>query len=370
MLKVIDLVYYSHNDYDKPQPVLKIHAPATGFAPFLKNRVDIQFVKHLDYEGTEVIDDIKFSFFKKSNSFWNIPFKTNRYIKSQQPDIVIVEGLIFPLQVMMLKFALGKRTKLLSQHHGEKPFTGIKGLFQKLADRYIDAYLFTSGENAREWINKKVIKSADKCMEVLEASTSFTRQDKIISAKRCGMSGSLNFLWVGGLDKNKDPFTVLKGFEKFCMTNPGAKLHMIFQQNELLDNVKKTILQSDVLKLRVVLIGKIDHNELPYWFSAADFYLSGSHKEGSGYALLEAMACGCIPVVTDIPSFRKITGKGEYGFLYPPGNASALAAMLLALGNIDVNKKSSEVQTYFLGNLSFINIANDLCYVFNATIDR
>ena len=40
MLKIIDLVYYSHNDHDKPQPVLNIHAPATGFASFIKDKID------------------------------------------------------------------------------------------------------------------------------------------------------------------------------------------------------------------------------------------------------------------------------------------------------------------------------------------
>src|SRR6188472_583473 len=106
MLIVIDVVYYSHNDYDKPQQVLEKHAPALGFVPFIKDRIDIQFVKHLNYEAIENIDGIKYAFFKSCNRFWHIPFKTHRYIKSQQPDIVVVEGLIFPLQLMMLKFSL------------------------------------------------------------------------------------------------------------------------------------------------------------------------------------------------------------------------------------------------------------------------
>ncbi|MFT3909385.1 MAG: hypothetical protein QM737_08180 [Ferruginibacter sp.] len=203
MLKVIDLVYYSHNDHDKPQEVLKIHAPATGFAAFIKDKVAIQFVKHLNYEGEERINDIKYTFFKTRNTSWYIPFKTHRYIKGQQPDIVIVEGLIFPLQLIMLKWKLGKRTKIIAQHHGEKPFAGIKGSLQKLADKFISTYLFTSKDNASAWINKKIIKDASKCREVLEASTYFTKQDKRTCQDKCGMSGNYNFLWVGTLIKIK-----------------------------------------------------------------------------------------------------------------------------------------------------------------------
>ena len=50
------------------------------------------------------------------------------------------------------------------------------------------------------------------------------------------------------------------------------------------------------------------HDEMPNYYAAADVFVSGSHSEGSGYALIEAMSAGVVPVVTDIPSFRAIAG--------------------------------------------------------------
>ena len=47
---------------------------------------------------------------------------------------------------------------------------------------------------------------------------------------------------------------------------------------------------------------------MPNYYGAADVFVSGSHSEGSGYALIEAMSAGVVPVVTDIPSFRAIAG--------------------------------------------------------------
>ena len=61
--------------------------------------------------------------------------------------------------------------------------------------------------------------------------------------------------------------------------------------------------------------------------NAADLLVSGSHREGSGFALIEAMACGLPPVVTDIPSFRALTG-GAVGRLWRRGDATDLAAAL------------------------------------------
>ncbi|MEO7522438.1 MAG: glycosyltransferase family 4 protein [Ferruginibacter sp.] len=366
MLKVIDVVYYSHSDIYKPQLVLNIHAPASGFAAFIKDRVDFQFVKHLNYEGTESMDGIKYSFFKSRNHFWYIPFKTHRYIKSQRPDIVIVEGLIFPVQLIVLKLQLGKQVRIIVQHHGEKPFTGIKKMFQRIADKCIDTYLFTSKENAKAWIHKKIIIIKDKCEEVLEASTYLTRQDKLKSQTNVGMNGSQNFLWVGRLDALKDPVTVLNAFERFAMSNLSAKLYMIYQSGNEIESVHKIIGQSLVLKDAVKLVGKVDHDKLADWYSAASFYISGSHREGSSYTLLEAMACGCIPVVTDIPSLRKMTADGNYGFLYPPGNVEALVEIFNVLQKTGINEYSLSVENYFNQHLSFRNIADDLYNIFTA----
>ena len=44
---------------------------------------------------------------------------------------------------------------------------------------------------------------------------------------------------------------------------------------------------------------------------AADLFVLGSHREGSGYSLIEALACGLPPVVTDIHAFRTLTGCGR-----------------------------------------------------------
>jgi len=174
------------------------------------------------------------------------------------------------------------------------------------------------------------------------------------------MSGVYNFLWVGRLNKNKDPLTVLKAFKKYGLYHPNARLYMIYQDEELLEEVKNRVLQSVVLEDAVKLIGKVDHRDLPFWFSAANFFISGSLSEGSGYALLEAMACGCIPVVTAIPSFEKITEKGKYGYLFPPGDFDVLARLLENMNTVPIEKERQKIEKYFRENLSFRSIAESL----------
>ena len=360
LIKLIDCCFDFLPAFDKPGQVPERYRESYGYTDFIRKWMDAAVVGHINYEGEKMIGDIPYVFFKGRRGFFHIPFKTLRYIKKQQPEVVLTQGLIFPLQVIALHLTLGKRCRIITQHHGEKPFPGIKRIFQQWADRCTNAYLFTASENAHPWIARRIICDKNKCHEVLEASTYFKPMEKEMSRQRLGMPGTDNFLWVGRLHANKDPLTVLHGFEKYLTQNAAAKLYMIYQGEDLIREVNAFISRSHLLREAVFLKGEVPHEALPCWYSAADFYISGSHEEGSGYALLEAMACGCIPVVTDIPSFRKITGEGKYGLLYPPGNAGALCMLLCSLEDVDKDKLSLAVRNYFSEALSFESIARQV----------
>jgi glycosyltransferase involved in cell wall biosynthesis len=86
---------------------------------------------------------------------------------------------------------------------------------------------------------------------------------------------------------------------------------------------------------------------------AADLLIQASHNEGSGYAVIEAIACGTAPVVTDIPSFRVLTGEGGAGGLSPIGDAAAMAASLGQWAAVPAADRRARVRDHFERNLSF-----------------
>ncbi len=53
--------------------------------------------------------------------------------------------------------------------------------------------------------------------------------------------------------------------------------------------------------------------------------------EGIPKALLEAAACGCAIIATDVPGCREVVAEGQNGFLVPPHNAALLAERILLL---------------------------------------
>jgi glycosyltransferase involved in cell wall biosynthesis len=360
MIKLVELNYHCHTEYTTPEQVISKHALSSGFIHFIKDKVKLILVKHLNYEGEARIENIRYRFFKSRNKFRHIPFKTHRFIKNEKPDVVLVQGFVFVLQVMFLRWKLGKDCVIFVQHHGEKPFTGLKGFLQRKADACIDGYLFTALDNATVWLNKKIISKKEKCFEVLSASTYFGEKDKTVCKARLNMAGENNFLWVGRLNNNKDPISVISAFEKYLDVNKLARLYMIYQTAELIEDIRLLIAGSETLKNGIFLIGKVENRELEYWYNGADFYISGSHSEGSGYALVEAMACGCIPVITAIPSFKKITCDGKYGILFEPGNTEDLYKNLLGLEALDKEKYSRMVRVYAAENLSYKAVADQI----------
>lgn len=360
LIKLIDLTYHSHLNYTRPQQVMENHAPALAFAAYLKDKIDLVFVKHSSFQQDAVMEGVPYYFFKGKNRLWSISIKSHLFIRKLKPDVVLVQGFMFPLQVIFLRFFCGGSFKIIIQHHSELPFKGIKRLLQKMACSLANGFVFTAAGDAEPWKKSQIIKPNASIFELLEASTAFTPQQKKLSKQRTGMHGNINFLWVGRLTAHKDPLTVLNGFELYLVKNPDAKLYMIYPTEDLFYEVKQKLDSNAALLNAVVLMGRIENSEMPYWYSAADFYVSGSHKDSSSYAMLETLACGCIPVITNIPSFKKFTNNGKLGFLYPPGNARELAAQMEIATNSNQEQLAANVITYFNQNFTTYHIAENM----------
>ena len=80
---------------------------------------------------------------------------------------------------------------------------------------------------------------------------------------------------------------------------------------------------------RVQFSGQVPQEKLPEYYRAADLYISASHSDGSSVSLMEALATGLPALVSDIPGNREwIAGSGA-GWLFPDGDADALAQGIL-----------------------------------------
>lgn len=358
------IVFVSYNyspDIHSPDEWIERIKFYVGWLECLANEYEITRVEQINYEGEFVHNGVKYYCIdggKKKNYF---PAKLNAFVKSLDPGIVVVSSFMFPLQLLQLRKSLGKKVKIIVQHHAEKPFKGIKKWMQYLASLKTDAGIFASKDIAGEWVEKGNLSSKIKRFEIVGGTSVFFPIDKEIARSKTGIKEAQVHLWVGRLNENKDPLTAVNAFLKFSSIVPDAKLYMIYHTDDLLAEIKSLLSQNEYGS-RVTLVGKIQHAELLYWFNSADFFLSASHYEGSGTALCEAMSCGCIPVVTDIPSFRMISG--DLGLLYEPGNKSELLSALQRSVGLNSVEQRKKVLEYFNKELSFEAIAEKFKRVF------
>jgi glycosyltransferase involved in cell wall biosynthesis len=78
-------------------------------------------------------------------------------------------------------------------------------------------------------------------------------------------------------------------------------------------------------RAQVKFHGGVSQAELMSALYAGRFYISATHSDGSSSSLLEAMAAGLFPIVSDIPANREWITDGKTGILFPPGDHRALA---------------------------------------------
>jgi glycosyltransferase involved in cell wall biosynthesis len=119
-------------------------------------------------------------------------------------------------------------------------------------------------------------------------------------------------IWVGSLDERKDPLTAVRAAEAAAVTL------LVVGDGPLRHEVERTA--SDHTQ---VLGQRADVDRL---LAAADLFLTTSRREGLSFSLLEAMAQGLVPVVTDLPENREAIG--DAGIAAPVDDHRALGRAL------------------------------------------
>ena len=349
-----------------PEALLDAYHTLTEWSAAIANAgATVAVVQRFHSDARTERDGISYQFTADREPPWlstaAAPTPFVRAVAGLAPDVVHVNGLIFPAVVAAIRKDLGPRVAIVAQHHGgDFPIrgSGIFGAFNRMKWRSglasADALSFTAAAQAEPWRAAGML-TAQRILEIVEASTALRNASRERASTALGLSGRPLILWVGRLTTNKDPLTVLDGLERALPRLPDAHVIMVFGDDTLVEPVDTRIRSSAVLQPRVTLAGRVPREELPNYYAAADVFVSGSHSEGSGYALIEAMAAGVVPVVTDIPSFRVIAG--EQGARWPAGDAGAFSDALLRVCESDLPAGRAEVRARFDRVLSWHAIA-------------
>jgi glycosyltransferase involved in cell wall biosynthesis len=285
------------------------------------------------------------------------------------PDVLHVHGLDFPLDVESLA-AIAPGIPILLQDHASRPPRRWRRNLWRRGFSAASGIAFCCREQASPFAAAGLIAPQTVLFEIPESSSRFLPGEQAEARRSSGVSGDPVALWVGHLDANKDPLAVLDGISRAVSALPALQLYCCYGNAPLLRAVKRRITDDPLLSGRVHLLGRVPHPQIERLMRAADFFVSGSHREGSGYALIEAAACGLPTVVTDIPSFHALTGSGSTGALWARGDAAALCEKLIALAAHPRAPMRAATRDYFERELSFDAVGRRLAAAYQDLVER
>ncbi|MCL2121745.1 MAG: glycosyltransferase family 4 protein, partial [Clostridiales bacterium] len=115
-------------------------------------------------------------------------------------------------------------------------------------------------------------------------------------------------LYIGAIDQRKN---IVRMVDAFCVAEehfPGIKLVLAGVPDS---NAKETLsmINSKFYQSRIIMTGYVSDNEKRALYSGAIGFLFPSLFEGFGLPILEAMACGCPVITSDVSSMPEVAGK-------------------------------------------------------------
>jgi len=135
-------------------------------------------------------------------------------------------------------------------------------------------------------------------------------------------------------------FTALKGLDRLLEAAAHLKRSRDFRLMIVGGDGEQTTESRELTRLsrrfgildRVTFAGRVDHEDMPLYYSAADVLALPSHYESFGLVALESLACGTPVVTTPVGAMERIIRQDETGCVVhdasPPALARAMEAFL------------------------------------------
>ena len=195
--------------------------------------------------------------------------------------------------------------------------------------------------------------------------------------KRDGLEGSALKQSLGIKEEERIVITVSRLVEK---NGIGVLLKAFALMQEKLDLKTRLVIIGDGplrirleqavndlgLDKRVLLLGEIDHEELPRYLSMADVFVRHSLSEGLGNAFLEAMACDLPVIATPVGGIIDFIENGKTGLLTEVNDVENLCAKISQiLIDIELKRKLIENGKHLIvEKYNWVNIALQMHHLY------
>ncbi len=139
----------------------------------------------------------------------------------------------------------------------------------------------------------------------------------------------LRLVYVGRLVRTKGLFEVIEALKQ--LKHAGREFQLSIAGGGPDQSGLIAASEEADLKDRVRFLGSVFAAEKSRLWLESDLFVLPSYMEGLPYSLLEAMAAGCVPIVTPVAAIPDVMRHGEHGLFVPVKNPGALAGAVAAL---------------------------------------
>lgn len=181
---------------------------------------------------------------------------------------------------------------------------------------------------------KEILKKVkDKMIVLPNGVDQFWLEESSEKMVKKEMRKSLDLLFIGTLDENKNLSTVIQAVDKLLQKNKEVKLHVV-GKGPSEDKLKVLIKQLDLEK-NIILHGFVaDKNRLKNIMKDCDIFVMPSFKETFGLVYVEAMSQGLPVIYTKNQGFDGFFEQGIIGYAVNPNDNQSVVT---AIENISEN---------------------------------
>lgn len=172
------------------------------------------------------------------------------------------------------------------------------------------------------------------------------------------------FITVSRLAPVKNHFLMIEAINKLVEKGHNPRLTIV-GNGELFDEIRQKILEKK-LENNIFLLG--EKKDVFNHLISHKFFLLPSFSEGNPLSLLEAMACGLVPIVTNVGGAKDIVSE-DNGYLVDPYDVNTLVkAMEEVILNPQKNEKQSVINFEKSKKYNIENTAKEYLKLFQNAI--
>ena len=118
---------------------------------------------------------------------------------------------------------------------------------------------------------------------------------------------------------------VLRLFAAVAAEHPAARL--VIANRGRAETDLRALTRTLGLLEKVRFVGMLEPQEQAQWYARAQWHLSLPRSDSVSVSVIEAMAHGCVPVLSDLPANRELVDDALNGLILPDDDARAAAAL-------------------------------------------